>query len=42
MEIQEYRKDFSYPNRELSAISDSINDAIQSILNGEKSTLNII
>lgn len=29
-------KDFSYPNREFSAISNSINDAIQSILNGEK------
>ena len=29
-------KDFSYPNREFSAISDSISDAIQYTLNGDK------
>lgn len=36
MEIQEDIKDFSYPNREFSAISDSISDAIQYTLNGDK------
>jgi len=29
-------KDFSYPNGAFYVFSDSINDAIQSILNGEK------
>ena len=29
-------KDFSYPNGEFSAISDSISDAIQYTLNGDK------